>query len=80
MLAKMKYGLQIIMGSSLGIYLGCVIYFVMDYVFRQEIYATFSTPWYTQVLVFTAYFTIYFIIVTIIYGLVCHRLNLNHEE
>ena len=51
MLQKVNRLLTILMYSLIGVYIGCCIYTYADYRARPGLYALYSAPWYTQLLV-----------------------------
>ena len=52
MLQKVNRLLTILMFSLIGVYIGCCIYTYADYRARPGLYALYSAPWYTQLLVY----------------------------
>ena len=51
MLKKINRLLTILMFSLIGVYIGYSIYTCADYRTRPGLYALYSAPWYTQLLV-----------------------------
>ena len=51
MLKQVNSVLNIIIGSTIGVFLGKGIYVFWDYKNHSELYATQSAPWYTSILV-----------------------------
>ena len=51
MLQKVNRLLTILIYSLIGVYIGCCIYTYADYRARPGLYALYSAPWYTQLLV-----------------------------
>ena len=54
MLQKVNRLLTILMFSLLGVFLGYSIYTCTDYRTRPGLYALYSAPWYTQLLIYGA--------------------------
>lgn len=52
MLKKLDHILNIIIGSSLGVFIGRGIYVFWDYKTHPGLYAMQSAPWYTSILVY----------------------------
>lgn len=52
MLKKLNYFLNILIGSSVGVFIGHGIYIFWDYKTHSGLYAMQSTPWYTSILVY----------------------------
>ena len=52
MLQKVNRLLTILMLSLIGVFLGYSIYTCADYRTRPGLYALYSAPWYTQLLVY----------------------------
>jgi hypothetical protein len=52
MLKKINGILNIIMGSSVGVFIGHGIYVYWDYKVHPGIYAMQSAPWYTSILTY----------------------------
>ena len=54
MLKKANRLLTILMYSLIGVYIGCCIYTYADYRARSGLYALYSAPWYTPLLLYGA--------------------------
>ena len=52
MLKKLDNFLNILMGSSVGVFLGHGLYLWWDHKTRPGLYALRSAPWYTSILVY----------------------------
>lgn len=52
MLKKFHYFLNILIGSSVGVFIGHGIYIFWDYRTHSDLYAMQSAPWYTSILVY----------------------------
>lgn len=52
MLKKFHYFLNILIGSSVGVFIGDGIYIFWDYRTHSDLYAMQSAPWYTSILVY----------------------------
>ena len=50
MLQKVNRLLTILIYSLIGVYIGCCIYTYADYRARPGLYALYSAPWYTPIL------------------------------
>ena len=44
--------LNLIMGSAVGVFIGCGLYSFWDYKMHPALYAMQSAPWYTNMLVY----------------------------
>ena len=75
MLKKINSVLNIIIGSSIGVFIGHGIYVCWDYKAHPDLYAMQSAPWYTSILVY-GLFTIAVLIAGIMIKLIIrHRLK-----
>jgi len=72
MLKKINSILNIIIGSSIGVFIGHGIYVFWDYKTHPDLYAMQSAPWYTSILVY-GLFTIVALIVGIMIKLIIRR-------
>ena len=72
MLRKINSILNIIIGSSIGVFIGHGIYVYWDYKTHPDLYAMQSAPWYTSILVY-GLFTIVVLIAGIIIKLIIRR-------
>lgn len=72
MLKKVNNILNIIVGSSIGVFIGHGIYVFWDYKTHPDLYAMFSAPWYTSILVYLI-FTIVLLASVIIIKLMIRR-------
>jgi len=52
---KAKKILNIVLGSSVGVYIGMVLWRVLDYLMNKEIYMSYSAPWYTSIIVISVF-------------------------
>jgi len=52
MLKKINHILNIVVGSSIGVFIGHGIYVFLDYKTHPDLYAMMSAPWYTSILVY----------------------------
>lgn len=50
-LLKLKRFMEITISSCIGVYLGKIIWIWIDYRNNQELYALYSSPWYTQIII-----------------------------
>lgn len=72
MLKKINSILNIIIGSSIGVFIGHGIYVCRDYKTHPDLYAMQSAPWYTSILVY-GIFTIVVLIAGIMIKLIIRR-------
>lgn len=49
---RIKWLLQVMMGSTVGLYLGYALWLWIDFQIRPEWYAMMSAPWYTGLLLY----------------------------
>lgn len=52
MLKRLDFILNILMGSFIGVFLGCWAYTFWDYKTHPDLYAMWSAPWYTNVQIY----------------------------
>ena len=69
---KINSILNIIIGSSIGVFIGHGIYVCWDYKTHPDLYAMQAAPWYTTILVY-GLFTIFALIVAIMIKLIIRR-------
>jgi len=50
-LLKLKRIMEIVICSAVGVYLGRIIWIWIDYRNNPGIYALYSAPWYTQIII-----------------------------
>ena len=62
MLKKLNYFLNIVTGTSIGVFIGRGAYVFLDYKKHPDLYAMQSAPWYTSILI-NGIFTIVLLIV-----------------
>lgn len=62
---KIKFVLNIVMGSCVGVFIGCGIYTFVDFKTHPGLYAMQSAPWYTGIIVNGA-FTLAVLVVGIV--------------
>ena len=75
MLKKINSIINIIIGSSVGVFIGHGIYVLWDYKAHPDLYAMQSAPWYTSILVY-GLFTIVVLTMGIMVKLIIrHRLK-----
>lgn len=51
LLKRIRSLLNIAIGSSIGVYIGSTVYTYWEYQKYPELYAMYSAPWYTSVMV-----------------------------
>lgn len=49
---KLNHALNIIIGAFVGLFIGYAIYVVWDYNAHPQLYAAYSAPWYTGILLY----------------------------
>lgn len=49
---KLNHALNIIIGAFVGVFIGYAIYVVWDYNAHPQLYAAYSAPWYTGILLY----------------------------
>ncbi len=72
MLKKLNRILNIIIGSSIGVFIGHGIYVFYDYKTHPDLYAMQSAPWYTSIWVY-GIFTMAVLIVAIAIKLIIRK-------
>lgn len=72
MLRKINSALNIVIGSFTGVFVGHGIYVLWDYKTHPDLYAMWSAPWYTGILVHGAV-TVVILAMAIIVKLIIRR-------
>lgn len=72
-----KRFLNIVIGVSVGCLIGRVLWIVFDYNARPDLYATYSAPWYTQIIVALVFWGIAILLEVLALLFVRHKLNAN---
>lgn len=49
---KLNHALNIIIGAFVGLFIGYAIYVVWDYNAHPQLYAAYSAPWHTGILLY----------------------------
>lgn len=75
MLKKVNSFLNIIIGAFIGVFIGHGIYVFWDYKTHPEIYAFYSAPWYTSILVYGVITVVVVFIATVIKLIIKKRLK-----
>jgi len=75
MLKKVNSFLNIIIGAFIGVFIGHGIYIFLDYKTHPEIYAFYSAPWYTSILVYGVITVVVVFIATVIKLFIKKRLK-----
>lgn len=75
MLKKINSILNIIIGSSVGVFIGHGIYVFWDYKTHSDLYAMRSAPWYTSILVYGLFMIVVLIVCIMIKLIIRHRLK-----
>ena len=74
---KLNNLLNIIIGAFVGVFLGHGIYVFWDYQTHPEIYASYSVPWYTSILVYGIFTVVVVLIAQVIKWFI--RKRIPHE-
>ena len=72
---KLNKLLNIIIGAFIGVFIGHGIYVFGDYKTHPEIYAFYSAPWYTSILVYGVITVVVVFIATVIKLFIKKRLK-----
>lgn len=72
-----KKVLNIVIGVSVGCLIGRVLWFVVDYNAHPDLYASYSAPWYTQIIVAVVFWGIAILLEVIAILFVRHKLSAN---
>lgn len=72
-----KRVLNIIIGVSAGCLIGRVLWIIVDYNARPDLYAAYSAPWYTQIIVALVFGGIVILLEVLALLFVRHKLNAN---
>lgn len=72
-----KRVLNIVIGASVGCLIGRVLWIVVDYNAHPDLYASYSAPWYTQIIVSLVFWGIAILLEVIALLFVRHKLNAN---
>ena len=76
---KAKKVLNILLGSSVGIYVGMVLWRVLDYLMNKDRYMSYSAPWYTSIIVISIFWGIVLVIEVVAWLIVRHKLTAGPE-
>lgn len=74
-LLKLKRFMEIAIGSTVGVYLGKIIWIWVDYQRNSDIYALYSAPWYTQIIVNSIISGSIILIEMIVYLFIRHQIK-----
>lgn len=72
-----KSVLNIVIGASVGCLIGRVLWIVFDYNAHLDLYAAYSAPWYTQIIVALVFWGIVILLEVLALLFVRHKLNAN---
>ncbi len=72
---KLNHILNIIMGTFVGVFIGHGIYVVWDFKTHPELYAAYSAPWYTSILVYGVFTFVVLLVCIVIKAIIKHRLK-----
>lgn len=72
MFKKLNQILNVVMGTSVGVWIGHGIYVAWDYHTRPGLYAMQSAPWYTSILLYGAV-TLFILLAAIIIKLLIRK-------
>ena len=75
MLSKMKRLMGILIGSTVGGYLGSILWIWIDYQNNPGLYALYSAPWYTQVIINSIAFGVAILVEAAAYLVIRHMLR-----
>ena len=66
--------LNIITGASVGYYIGRVLWIFADYKMHSDVYASYSAPWYTPIIVASIFWGIVILLEIIALLFVRHKI------
>lgn len=72
---KINSILNIIIGTSIGVFIGHGIYVYWDYKIHYDLYAMQSAPWYTSILVYGFFTSVVLMAVIMIKTIIRRRLK-----
>ena len=78
-MVKVKQVLRIVIGSSIGVYIGKWLWLWQDYRANPGLYALSSAPWYTQMLPYTVMAAAIVLLEVIAY-IVVHQAEKRRED
>lgn len=67
--------LNIITGASVGYYIGRVLWVLADYKMHPDVYAYYSTPWYTPIIIASIFWGIVILLEVIALLFVRHKIK-----
>lgn len=76
---KAKKILNIVLGSSCGVYIGMVLWRLLDYWMNKEVYMSYSAPWYTSIIAISIFWGIVILVEIILLLVVKHKLSSGPE-
>lgn len=80
MLERLKKIMVCLIGTSIGIYLGNILFCLFHYSKNIILYKSYSAPWYTKIVLITAIMGIILIIEIGIYGFICYKLSVDKKK
>jgi ABC-type antimicrobial peptide transport system permease subunit len=75
MLLKFKKIIGIAIGVSVGIYLGSVLFAWLDYQNHPDLYALYSAPWYTKIILDSVIAGVIVLLESVVYLLLCYKVK-----
>lgn len=75
MLKKIKTFMQILIGSTFGVYLGTVIWEIVDHNRKAQLNIAMSAPWYTRIIVVSVFMGILLLIELIVFLCIRYKLK-----
>ena len=75
MLKKIKHGMHIVIGSTLGSYLGNVLFVWFDYKNNPRLYEMYSSPWYAKIITASVIYGAILLIEIAIQCFVCYKIK-----
>ena len=80
MLVKARRMMYIIIGTTIGLYLGEVLYAIFHYIKNPGFYMLQSAPWYTSVQLSSIGYGAALLVELIIMGVIRHRLKKQNRQ
>ena len=80
MLKKMKHIMYIVIGATVGVYLGNVLFVWFDYRNNPGLYAMYSAPWYTKIIADSVICGVILLIAIAIQCFITYKMNHKTDE
>lgn len=74
---KMNHILNIIIGASVGVFIGHGIYVYWDFKTHPDLYAEWSAPWYTSILMYGVFTIAVLLVCFVIKAIIKHKQKKN---